>query len=108
MDHHVKIGGREFFLTWSQEVAKRFAYRLATIGGMPKQKELTSAATAGVSVAKIVWALLPKQHHARYDGPEDLFVDIDDEVEGLAIANAVAAIFSEMAPSAEKKSNSKK
>lgn len=108
MAHVVKIGGREVVLTWSQEVAKRFAFRLAAIGGMPKQKELTSGATAGAAVAKIVWALLPKQDFVRYETPEDLFVDIDDDTEGLGIANAIAAIFSEMAPDPEKKRTSTK
>lgn len=103
MAHVVKIGGREVTLAWSQEVAKRFAYRLASIGGMPTQKQFTTPATAAVAVAKVIWALLPKTDHARYESPEDLFVDIDEETEGTAIAEAVAAIFSDMAPSPEKK-----
>jgi hypothetical protein len=103
MEHIVKINGREVSLSWTQEVAKRFAFRLATIGGMPKSKELTTPATAPAAIAKIVWALLPKADHARYESPEDLFVDIDQATEGLAIAEAVSAIFSDMAPDAEKK-----
>jgi hypothetical protein len=108
MSHLVKIGGREITLDWSQEVAKRFNYRLAAIGGMPKQKELTTPITAGAAIAKIVWALLPKADFARYETPEDLFVDLDHDTEGLIVAEAVAAIFSEMAPDAEKKRTSTK
>lgn len=107
MSHTVKIAGREIVLTWTNEVAKRFFFRLASIGGMPRQKDFTNPASAAASVAKVVWALLPKADLSRYESPEDLFVDIGDD-EAAGVAEAVAAIFSEMAPDPEKKSSSRK
>jgi hypothetical protein len=106
MAHVVKIGGQEITLSWSQEVAKRFYFRLAALGGMPRPKEFTNPASAAAAVTKVLWALLPRADFARYESPEDLFVDISDE-ESPAVAEAVAAIFSDMAPDAEKKRSSK-
>jgi hypothetical protein len=103
MIYKIKVAGREIELAWTQETAKRYAYRLSAIGGQPTQKELSSAVTASAALCKLLWALLPKAEHARYETPEDLFVAIDEQAEGEAIAKAIVGIFSEMAVDAQKK-----
>lgn len=108
MAHKITIAGREIELEWTQETAKRFAFRLAGIGGMPTQRQFTQPQSAAAAVVKVLWALLPKADFMRYETPEDLFVDIDGEAEHLAIGQAVTAIFSEMAVTPEKKRTSKK
>ena len=108
MSQAVKIGGREILIHWNQESAKRFNYRLSTIGGHPTKRELTTPATASAAVCKILWALLPASEIGRYATPEDLFVDIDDENEGEAISKAIIGIYDEMSPTEQKKTSSTK
>lgn len=108
MSHAVKIGGREILISWNQETAKRFNFRLSTIGGHPSQRELTTPATSSAAVCKILWALLPASEIGRYPTAEDLFVDIDDANEGEAISKAIIGIYADMAPTEQKKTSSTK
>lgn len=107
MSHTVKIGGREILIAWNQETAKRYNFRLSTIGGHPTSRELTTPATASAAVCKILWALLPSSEIGRYATPEDLFVAIDDS-EGDAIAEAIVGVYADMAPTPQKKMTSTK
>lgn len=108
MEFPVIIGGRKIALKWTQETAKRFHFRLQTIGGHPTSRELTGARTRDAAACKLLWAFLPPAEIGNYPTPEDLFVAIDQETEGLELGQALAAIYAEMNPSAEKKSTSKK
>jgi hypothetical protein len=108
MSHTVKIAGREIALSWNQETAKRFGYRLSCIGGHPTQRELTTNATAGAALCKLVWALLPSSELGKYATPEDLFVAIDQDSESEGIAKAILSIYAEMNPTEQKKTSSKK
>jgi len=103
MEIPVKIGGREIALKWTQETAKRFHYRLSQIGGHPTQRELTGARTRDAAACKLLWAFLPPAELGSYPTPEDLFVAIDQETEGLQLGEALAKIYGEMAVDAEKK-----
>jgi hypothetical protein len=104
MEIPVKIGGREIALKWTQETAKRFHYRLSQIGGHPTQRELTGARTRDAAACKLLWAFLPLAELGSYPTPEDLYVAIDQETEGLELGKALAEMYAEMVPDAEKKS----
>jgi hypothetical protein len=108
MKFPVVIGGRTVELGWDMETAKRFTYRLKSIGGHPTQRELIGKQTQDVAFTKILWALLPSAHLCNWPSPEDLFVAIDQDTEAKAIAEAVVAIYAEMSPPAEKKSTLRK
>jgi len=108
MAHEITIGGRAILLSWNQEIAKRFNFRLSSIGGHPTQREVTTIATSSAAVCKILWALLPAAEIGRYATPEDLFVAIDQETESEAIAKAILGVYGEMSPTPEKKSTTKK
>jgi len=108
MSHAVKIAGRDVVISWNQETAKRYNYRLSCIGGPPSMRELKTPATASAAVCKLLWALLPASEIGRYASPEDLFVAIDQETESEGISKAILGVFADMNPSAEKKTTSKK
>lgn len=108
MSHETTIGGRKVELAWTQEVAKRFRFRLSSIGGHPTQRELTNRATADAAVCKILWALLPSSELGRFPTPEDLFVAIDQETESESISRAIHAVYDDMNPTPEKKRTSRK
>jgi hypothetical protein len=108
MSHETTIGGQKVELAWTQEVAKRFRFRLSSIGGHPTQRELTNRATADAAVCKILWALLPASELGRYATPEDLFVAIDQETESESISKAIHAVYNDMTPPPEKKRTLKK
>lgn len=108
MSHNVKIGGREVVISWNQETAKRYNFRLSSIGGHPTKRELTTPATSSAAVCKILWALLPASEIGRFQTPEDLFVAIDQETESEGISLAILGVYADMNPSKEKKTTSKK
>lgn len=108
MEHEAKIGGRKVVLKWNQETAKRFHFRLGTIGGHPTQRELTGAKTRDAAFCKVLWAMLPADLLGLFPSPEELFVAIDQETESEALAKAVLGIYRDMQPDAEKKSTSMK
>jgi len=108
MEFPAVIGGREITLKWTQETAKRFHYRLSQIGGHPTQRELSGIRTRDAAACKLLWAFLPPVELASFPTPEDLFVAIDQETEGLALGQALAGIYAEMSVDAEKKSTSRK
>jgi len=105
MIHPVTIGGKEVSFVWNQEIARRYRYRLGTIGGHPTQKELRSPATGTVAITKLLWALLPSSLIKDYPTPEDLFCDIEKD-SWPSIHKALVAIYAEMNPDVEKKSTS--
>jgi hypothetical protein len=104
MEYPVKIGGREIALKWTQETAKRFHIRIQLIGGHPTSRELTSARTGDAAAFKLLWAFLPPEEQANYPTVEELFVAHDPDTEGAALGKALAAIYAEIKPTAEKKS----
>ena len=108
MSHNVKIGGREVVISWNQETAKRYNFRLSSIGGHPTKRELTTPATSSAAVCKLLWALLPSSEIGRYATPEDLFVAIDQDTESEAISLAIIGVFADMNPTEEKKSTLRK
>lgn len=103
MKHQLTIAGEPVEIEWTTETAKRYAFRMAQIGGSPTQKQLSNPKTLTVSIFKILWCLLPPAVFAAHDSPESLFVAAqDDEIPG--IITAVGGIFSDWAETAEKKS----
>lgn len=108
MTYLVKIDGREVGLKWTQETAKRYAYRMGEIGGEPTGKQLSNPKTVTTALFKVLWALLPAAEFSRHPDPESLFVAVDHETEGEEIFNALAAIYRDRAPDSEKKSTSLK
>jgi len=108
MGHAVKIGGREIVISWNQETAKRYNFRLSCIGGHPSKRELTTPALASAAVCKLLWALLPASEIGRFATPEDLFVAIDQDTESEDISKAIIGVFADMNPAKEKKTTSQK
>jgi hypothetical protein len=108
MSHTVKIDGREVDLEWTQETAKRYAYRMGELGGEPTGRQLSNPRTVTTALFKVLWALLPAAEFVRHADPESLFVAVDHETEGEAIFTALAAIYRDRSPDAEKKSTSLK
>jgi len=108
MKREITIGGRRSFLEWTHETAKRFRFRLSSIGGHPSQIELTSPTTADAAVCKLLWAMLPSQDVVRYATPEDLFVAIDQDKESEIISEAIIGVYADMEPTPEKKRTTKK
>lgn len=106
MAHIIRIGGREVALEWTQETAKRYAYRMGELGGEPTGKQLTNPKTVTTALFKVLWALLPAGEFSRHPDPESLFVAVDHETEGEAIFAAIAAIYADRSPTTEKKSTS--
>jgi hypothetical protein len=102
MNYPVTIGGEQVLFTWNQGVARRYRFRLGSIGGHPTQKELRSPAMSTVSITKLVWALLPPGLMETYPTPEDLFCDIEDDA-WPSIQSTITGIYSDMNPNAEKK-----
>ena len=108
MKHEITIAGRKVELEWTQESAKRFSFRMGECGGEPTSKQLTNPKTVTTALFKVLWGLLPSAEFVRYHDPESLFVAVDHETEGEAIYAAIAAIYQDRCPSAEKKSTSQK
>lgn len=108
MPHEIKIGGRKVVLDWNNGIAKRFAYRLQSIGGSPTGRELTGAKTRDAATCKVLWSLLPASVLPDYPNPEELFVSIDQESEAEAIAAALVAIMGEMSATTAQKKTLKK
>lgn len=108
MSHHCTIDGRQVELAWTQETAKRFAFRMGAIGGEPNGKELTNPKTVSTALFKVLWGLLPPAEFARHTTPEDLFVAVDHETEAAAIYHAIKGVYEDRFPDAEKKSTSTK
>lgn len=108
MTHKCTIAGREVELAWTQESAKRYVYRMGTIGGEPTPRELNNPKTVTSALFKVLWALLPSAEFLRYPDPEALFVAVDHETEGESIYAAIKGIYADRVPDTEKKSTSTK
>lgn len=108
MTHKCTIAGREVELAWTQETAKRFAFRMGQIGGEPTGRELTNPKTVATALFKALWGLLPPAEFQRYPDPEALFVAVDHDTEAEGIYQAITAVYADRAPDAEKKSSSMK
>jgi hypothetical protein len=108
MKHLVKIAGREVELTWTQETAKRFAFRMGEIGGEPTAKQFTNPRTVQTALFKVLWALLPPSVASIYPDPESLFVDVDHDNEAEGIFGAINRIYEDRFPDAAKKKTTKK
>jgi len=106
MPHEIKIAGRTVTLAWTQETAKRFAYRMGEAGGEPTGKQLSNPKTVTTALFKVLWGLLPAAEFQRHPDPEALFVAVDHDAEGEAIFSALRDIYSERFPTEEKKSTS--
>ena len=104
MKHSCTIAGRAVELAWTQETAKRFAYRMGEIGGEPTGKQLTNPKTVTTAIFKALWGLLPPVEFARYPDPESLFVAVDHDKEGEAIFAPINGVYLDRFPSEEKKS----
>ena len=108
MSHEITIAGRKLELEWTQETAKRFAFRMGEIGGEPTGKQLSNPRTVATALFKVLWGLLPPNEFARYPDPESLFVAVDHEAEAEAIFASIGGIYEDRFPSKEKKSTSRK
>lgn len=108
MKHQCTIAGRAVELAWTQESAKRFAFRMGSIGGEPSGKELSNPRTVTTALFKVLWGLLPAQEFQRYADPESLFVAVDHETEGAEIFAAINGVYLDRFPDPEKKSTSMK
>jgi len=108
MPHACTIAGRKVELEWTQETAKRFAFRMGEVGGEPTSKQLTNPKTVTTALFKVLWGLLPPAEFARYTDPESLFVAVDHEAEAEAIFSAINGIYQDRFPDPEKKSTSMK
>jgi hypothetical protein len=104
MNHACTIAGREVDLAWTQESAKRFAFRMGEIGGEPTGKQLSNPKTVTTALFKVLWGLLPSAEFARHSDPEALFVAVDHETEGPAIYQAIKAVYEDRFDDPEKKS----
>jgi hypothetical protein len=104
MNHACTIAGRAVSLEWTQEAAKRFAFRMGEIGGEPSGKQLSNPKTVTTALFKVLWGLLPPGEFARYADPESLFVAVDHETEGEGIYSAIKGIYEERFTDPEKKS----
>lgn len=104
MNHPCTIDGRQVELAWTQESAKRFAFRMGQIGGEPTGKELSNPKTVTTALFKVLWGLLPSTEFSRYSDPESLFVAVDHETEGPAIYQAIKAVYEDRFEDPEKKS----
>lgn len=103
--HNCKIAGRSVDLAWTQETAKRYAFRMGEIGGEPTSKQLTSPRTVATALHKVLWALLPPAEFARYATPEDLFVAVDHDNEATGIFSAINSVYQDRFADTEKKSS---
>ena len=108
MSHEITIAGRKSELEWTQETAKRFAFRMGEIGGEPTGKQLSNPRTVATALFKVLWGLLPPKEFAGYPDPESVFVAVDHEEEAEAIFAAIGGIYEDRFPSKEKKSTSRK
>jgi len=108
MAHACVIAGQEVELAWTQDAAKRFAFRVGDCGGEPTPKQFTNPSTAATALCKALWALLPPAVFAKYPDPEALFVAIDHDKEGEAIFAAISGVYTDRFPSKQKKTSSKK
>ena len=109
MPYALTIGGKPTAIAWSQEVAKRYNFRVSRLGfdpfsvvGKPSKREF--------ALVCILWLVLPQDVHLQFATAEDLHVAINhqDPAEVTAITAALVAIIEDMFPSAEKKSIGKK
>jgi len=105
MPHKCTIAGRTVELAWTQESAKRFAFRMGQCGGEPTGKELSNQKTVTTALFKALWGLLPPVEFQRYTDPESLFVAVDHDTEGEGIYDAIKSVYEDRYPSAEKKSS---
>jgi hypothetical protein len=108
MKHECTIAGKKIDLEWTQETAKRFAYRMGEVGGEPTGKALTNPKTVTTALFKVLWGLLPANVFALYPDPESLFVAVDHDEEAQAIFAAINGVYLDRYPSEEKKSTSMK
>lgn len=104
MTHTCTIAGRKVELAWTQESAKRFAYRIGLCGGEPTGKEFSNPKTVTTALFKVLWCLLPLAEFQRYPDPESLFIAVDHNEEGAAIFAAINGVYQDRFPDPEKKS----
>ena len=103
MSHQCVIAGRTVSLEWTQETAKRFAFRMGEVGGEPTGRQLTNPRTVATALFKVLWGLLPTAEFQKHPTPEDLFIAVDHESEAEAIFAAINGIYQDRFPSEEKK-----
>jgi len=85
----ITIGGQTVTLTWTQEVARRFAFRASKIGGGPSFEDFLHKTKAASAVTTFLWLILPPAVHSRYATPEDLFLATAEEDAGtVSFSNA--------------------
>ena len=99
----VTIGGKEVQLAWTQDVARRLAFRASRIGGGPSFADFRNQKKAAAAITTFLWLILPVEVHAKFSTPEDLFLAIDHETEAAAIHAACIAVIGSMQLSADEK-----
>ena len=108
MKHALTIAGNPVEIEWTQETARRYAFRMGEIGGSPTPAQLRNPKTVTTALFKMLWCLLPKVEFAKYETPEELFAVVDHETESAGIFTAINGIFSDWSETAEKKSTGMK
>lgn len=100
----ITIGGETVHLAWTQDVARRLAFRASKIGGGPTFADFRNPKKAAAAITSFLWLILPADVHARFYTPEELFVAIDHQNEAASIHAAVMSVIGSMQLSdAEKK-----
>lgn len=108
MPHAITIGGEPTEIGWTQEAAKRYAFRSSKLDVDPLAI-INKPRSRERGLISMLWLLLPPAFHSRFETPEELHVAINhgDENEVAGITAALVAVIGEMFPDAEKKSTSK-
>ena len=92
----ITIGGETVHLAWTQDVARRLAFRASKIGGGPSFADFRNRKKAAAAITSFLWLILPADVHARFTTPEELFLAIDHETEATAIHTAIMAVIGSM------------
>lgn len=107
MSYKLTIAGQKTEVAWTQETAKRYAFRASKLGIDPFRLMATPAKREYTLIC-ILWLVLPQEIHLQFATPEDLHVAIDHDTETPAIATALDGVIGDMFPDAEKKSSGTK
>jgi len=109
MPYPITIGGQKTEIAWTQDAAKRYAFRASKLGLDPFRL-MSTPAKREFALICILWLVLPQSVHLQFATSEDLHVAInhDDDTEKQGITTALSGIIGDMFPDAEKKSSGTK
>lgn len=105
MTHKLTIGGQEIEIGWTQEAARRFAFRASKHKIKLDGEAFTDPSRAASAYVECLWLLLPAGEFGKHATPEDLAVAIDHDTESESVVAAVLACVGDMVADAEKKTS---